>query len=208
MFNEDFRKNWLKILNFNSKVSIVENPRALDEKVNIPLTPIQIDAFLFYNLLAVLYPRFINGQQNVLDIIVSDAYIKNNVFGVYLYKTSKPGVHETVEILPNDLIKIKEKNFGEINKIFNQFQSVILKKHGVKVNSIRIIKKRGLDLINSHYETISNSTNSDIFRSILDLIQISLTDNLFAMYPEPYFLKFLRNLGCIGIQSIIIRYKS
>ncbi|MHA1458429.1 MAG: hypothetical protein ACTSQR_02065 [Promethearchaeota archaeon] len=193
MFNEDFRKNWLKILNFNSKVSIVENPRALDEEVNIPLTPIQIDAFLFYNLLAVLYPRFINGQQNVLDIIVSDAYIKNNVFGVYLYKTSKPGVHETVEILPNDLIKIKEKNFGEINKIFNQFQSVILKKHGVKVNSIRIIKKRGLDLINSHYETISNSTNSDIFRSILDLIQISLTDNLFAMYPEPYFLKFLRN---------------
>ena len=193
MINEDLRKNWLNILKFNSKVNIVENPRELEEKVRIPLTSIHIDAFLFYNLLAVLYPRFINEQQNVLDIIVSDAYSKNNVFGVYLYKTSKPGVHETVEILPNDIIKIKEKNFNEINNIFNKYQSVILKKHGVKVNSIRIIKKSGLDLINSHYEKISNSTNSDIFRSVLDLIQISLTDNLFTMYPDPYFFKFLRN---------------
>jgi len=83
MFNEDFQKNWLNILKFNSKVNLVENPRELDEKVRIPLTSIHVDAFLFYNLLAVLYPRFINGQQNVLDIIVSDAYIKNNVFGVY-----------------------------------------------------------------------------------------------------------------------------
>ncbi len=193
MINEDLRKNWQNILKFNSKVNIVENPREIDEKVRIPLTSIQVDAFLFYNLLAVLYPRFINGQQNVLDIIVSDAYIKNNVFGVFLYKTSKPGVHETVEILPNDLIKIKEKNFSDINKIFNKVQSVILKKHEVKVNSIRIIKKSGLDLINNHCEKISNSTNSDIFRSVLDLIQISLTDNLFTIYPDPYFLKFLRN---------------
>ena len=193
MFNEDLRKNWLNILKFNSNVNIVENPRELDEKVRIPLTSVHIDAFLFYKLFAILYPRFINEQQNILDIIVSDTYIKDYVLGVYLYKTSKPGVHETVEILPNDIIKIKEKNFSETNKIFNKFQSAILKKHGVKVNSIRIIKKRGLDLINSHCEKISNSTNSDIFRSVLDLIQISLRDNLFVMYPDPYFLKFLRN---------------
>lgn len=193
MFNEDLRKNWLNILKFNSKVNIVENPRELDEKVRIPLTSVHIDAFLFYKLFADLYPRFINEQQNVLDIIVSDTYIKDNVLGVYLYKTSKPGVHETVEILPNDIIKIKEKNFSETNKIFNKFQSAILKKHGVKINSIRIIKKRGLDLINSHCEKISNSTNSDIFRSVLDLIQISLKDNLVAMYPDPSFLKFLRD---------------
>jgi len=207
MFNEDLRKNWLDIIKFNSKVNIVENPRKLDEKVRIPLTSIHIDAFLFYNLFAVLYPRFINEQQNILDIIVSDADIKNNVLGVYLYKTSKPGVHETVEILPNDLIKIKQKNISDINKIFNKFQSIILKKHGVKVNSIRIIKKRGLDLINSHYEKISNSTNSEIFRSILDLIQISLNDNLIIMYPEPNIFTFLRNnlglLEGIRLSSII-----
>ncbi|GAG89105.1 unnamed protein product, partial [marine sediment metagenome] len=71
MFNEDLRKNWLDILKFNSKVSIVENPRILDEKVRIPLTPIQIDAFLLYNLFAILYPQFINEQHNILDIIVS-----------------------------------------------------------------------------------------------------------------------------------------
>jgi len=51
MFNEDLQKNRLNILKFNSKVCIVENPRSLDEKVKIPLTPIQIDAFLLYNLL-------------------------------------------------------------------------------------------------------------------------------------------------------------
>ncbi len=193
MFNEDLRKNWLDILKFNSKVSIIENPRKLDEKVRIPLTPIQIDAFLLYNLFAVLYPRFINQQQNILDIIVSDFDIDNIVFGVYLYKTNKPGVHETVEILPNDLVGIKQENLSDIKEIFNKFQSMILKDHGVKINSIRLIKKRGLDLINSHYGKISNSTNSDIFRSFLDLMQISLNGNLLAMYPEPYILKFLRN---------------
>ena len=193
MFNEDLEKNRLNILNFNSKVSIVENPGKLDEKVRIPLTPIQIDAFLLYNLYAVLYPRFISEQQNNLDIIVSDFDIDNIVFGVYLYKTNKPGVHETVEILPNDLVRIKQKNLGDINKIFNKFQSSILKNHGVKVNNIRIIKKRGLDLINSHHEKFSNSTNSDIFRNFLDLMQTSLTDNLIIMYPEPNIFKFLRN---------------
>ena len=193
MINKDFRKNWLSILKFNSKVSIVENPEKLDEKVRIPLTPIQIDAFLLYNLFAVLYPRFINEQQNILDVIVSDFDIDNNVFGVYLYKTHKPGVHEEVEILPNDLVGIKQENLGNISEIFNKFQSRILKDHGVKVNSIRIIKKRGLDLINSHSEKISNSTFSDILRSFLDLIQISLEGNLIAIYPEPYILQFLRN---------------
>jgi len=54
MINEDLRKNWQNILKFNSKVNIVENPREIDEKVRIPLTSIQVDAFLFYNLLAVL----------------------------------------------------------------------------------------------------------------------------------------------------------
>ena len=193
MINEDFRKNWLTILKFNSKVNIVENPEKLDEKVRIPLTPIQIDAFLLYNLFAVLYPRFINEQQNILDVIVSDFDIDNNVFGVYLYKTHKPGIHETIEILPNDLVGIKQENLGDMNEIFNKFQSKILKDHGVKVNSIRIIKKRGLDLINSHSGKISNSPISDIFKSFLNLLQISLEGNLIAMYPEPYILQFLRN---------------
>ncbi|MHA1391662.1 MAG: hypothetical protein ACTSQT_05410, partial [Promethearchaeota archaeon] len=193
MFNEDLRENWLNILNFNSKVSIVENPGSLDEKVKIPLTPIEINAFLLYNLYEVLYPRFISEQQNNLDIIVSDFDIDNIVFGVYLYKTNKPGVHETVEILPNDLIVVKQENLGDINKLFNKFQSSILKNHGVKINSIRIIKKRGLDLINSHSGKISNSTHSDMLRSFLDLLQTSLDGNLISMHPEPYILKFLRN---------------
>ncbi len=193
MINEDLRKNWLNILKFNSKVNIVENPEKLDEKVRIPLTPIQIDAFLLYNLFAVLYPRYVNEQQNILDIIVLDSDIKNIVSSVYLYKTNKPGIHETIEKLPNDLVRLKQENLGDMNKIFNKFQSSILKNHGVKVNSIRIIKKRGLDLINSHSGKIGDSTISDIFRSFLDLIQISLTDNLIATYPEPYILQFLRN---------------
>jgi len=173
MFNDDLWKNWLDILKFNSKVSIVENPRILDEKVRIPLTPIQIDAFLLYNLFAILYPQFINEQHNIVDIIVSDFDIDNIVFGVYLYKTNKPGVHETVERLPNDLVGIKQGNLEDINDIFNKFQSSILKNHGVKVNSIRIIKKRGLDLINSHYEKFNNSTNSDIFNTNISYWQFN-----------------------------------
>ena len=75
MFNEDLQKNWLDILKFNSKVRIIENPRELDEQVKIPLTPIQVDAFLLYNLFTVLYPRFINEQQNILDIIIHASLI-------------------------------------------------------------------------------------------------------------------------------------
>ncbi len=150
MINDYFKENWLKILKFNSNVSLVENIRELKESVRIPITPIEIDAFLLYHLFNLLYPRFVNDQQNILDIIVSDFELENVVFGLYLYETTEPGIHSAIKNLPKDSIKVKQEDLDDREKLFNKLQSFILKEHGIKISCMRLIRKRGVDLINSH----------------------------------------------------------
>ena len=193
MINDYFKENWLKILKFNSNVSLVDNPRELKESVRIPITPIEIDAFLLYHLFNLLYPRFVNDQQNILDIIVSDFELENVVFGLYLYETTKPGIHSAIKKLPKDSIKIKQEDLDDREKLFNRLQSFIIKEHGIKISCMRLIRKRGIDLINSQCENLNKSTIYEFVVSILDLIQISLENNLFSIYPEPNFLRFFKN---------------
>jgi len=193
MINDYFKENWLKILKFNSNVSLVDNPRELKESVRIPITPIEIDAFLLYHLFNLLYPRFVNDQQNILDIIVSDFELENVVFGLYLYETTKPGIHSAIKKLPKDSIKVKQEDLDDREKLFNRLQSFIIKEHGIKISCMRLIRKRGIDLINSQCENLNKSTIYEFAVSILDLIQISLENNLFSIYPEPNFLRFFKN---------------
>ena len=193
MINDYFKENWLKILKFNSNVSLVENPRELKESVRIPITPIEIDAFLLYNIFNLLYPRFVNDQQHILDIIVSDFELDNVVFGLYLYETTEPGIHSAIKILPKDSIKVKQEDLDDREKLFNKLQSFILKEHGIKISCMRLIRKRGVDLINSHCEKLNKSTIYEFIVSILDLIQISLEHDLVFIYPEPNFLRFFKN---------------
>jgi len=61
---------------------------------------------------------------------------------------------------------------------------------------MRIIRKRGIDLINSHCEKLNKLTTYEFVRSILDLIQTSFENNLFSIYPEPNFLRFYKK--CIA----------
>ena len=197
MINDYFKENWLKILNFNSNVSLVENPRELKELVRIPITPIEIDAFLLYHLFSLLYPRFVNDQQNILDIIVSDFELENVVFGLYLYETTEPGIHSAIKELPKDSIKVKQEDLEDREKLFNKLQSFILKEHGIKISCMRLIRKRGVDLINSHCDKLAKSTIYEFIVSLLDMIQISLETNLFSIYPEPNFLRFFKN--CITL---------
>jgi len=193
MINDYFKENWLKILKFNSNVSLVEDPRELKESVRIPITPIEIDAFLLYYLFNLLYPRFVNDQQNILDIIVSDFELENIVFGLYLYETTKPGIHSAIKELPKDSIKVKQEELDDREKLFNKLQSFILKEHGIKISCMRLIRKRGVDLINSHCGNLNKFTIYEFIVSILDLIHISLERNLFSIYPEPNFLRFFKN---------------
>ena len=45
MINRNFKSNWLKILNNNSNIQILDDPSKINEIVRIPLTPINIDAY-------------------------------------------------------------------------------------------------------------------------------------------------------------------
>ncbi len=164
----------------------------MKESVKIPLTPIQIDAFLLYHLFDLLYPQFVNDQQNILDLIVSDFELDNVVFGLYLYETSKPGIHSSIKKLPKESIVIKQDDFDEIEILFKKLQLFILKEHGVKISCIRVLRKRGIDLINSHCENLKKLTTFEFIESMLDLIQIVFKNELFSIYPEPNVLRFFQ----------------
>ncbi|MFX0074366.1 MAG: hypothetical protein ACFE96_02915 [Candidatus Hermodarchaeota archaeon] len=212
MISENFKKNWLKILNYNSNVDLIKDARELKESVRIPLTPIEVDAFLLYHLFEILYPRFVSGQQNILDVIVSNFELDNIIFGLYLYETNKPGIHSKVKVVPKDSIAIKQKDLENIETVFKRFQDFILKEHGVKISCIRLIRKRGIDLINSHCDKLNKITLSESLLSILDLIQIFLENDLFSIYPEPIILRFCKNcvsfLGGLKLSKIFTLFSS
>ena len=192
MINQIFKENWLKILKFNSKVNIIEDPRELKETVRIPLTPNEVNPFLLYRLFELLYPKFINDQQNILDIVISDFELDNIVFGLYLYETTKPGIHARIKGLPKDSIEIKQDDLRNLDALFNRIQLVIQKDHGIKISCIRLIKKRTIDLMNSHCERLTKSTYYEFIQSFLNIIQILLEQELIFIYPEPNILRFLK----------------
>ena len=193
MINQFFKENWLKILKFNSKVNIIEDPKELKETVRIPLTPNEINPFLLYRLFELLYPKFINDQQNILDIVISDFELDNIVFGLYLYETTKPGIHARIKGLPKDSIEIKQDDLHNLDTLFNRIQLIIQKDHGIKISCIRLIRKRTIDLMNSHCERLTKSTYYEFIQSLLDIIQILLEHELIFIYPEPNILRFLKS---------------
>lgn len=193
MINHFFKENWLKILKFNSKVNVIEDPEELKETVRIPLTPNEINPFLLYHLFELLYPKFINDQQNILDIVISDFELDNIVFGVYLYETTKPGIHARIKGLPKDSIEIKQGDLRNLDALFNRIQLDIQKDHGIKISCIRLIRRRTIDLMNSHCERLTKSTYYEFIQSLLNIIQILLKQELIFIYPEPNILRFLKS---------------
>ena len=206
MINEEFKKNWIKILNFNATRDRLEEPELVKENVRIPLSPITINANLLYHFFDLLYPKFINDQQNILDIIISETNKKNKVVGLYLYKTKKAGIHEGIESLPNELIRIKSLDIDKLDDLFNKAQTQIMKENGVRISSIRLFKKEAIDLINKHCENIDIISQYQFFTRIMTLIQKFFEQDLFLIYPEPTIFKFLREsiklLNKIQIQSL------
>lgn len=191
---------------------MVENPRELKESVRIPLTPIQVDAFLLYHLFDLLYPQFVNDQQNILDLIVSDFELDNITFGLYLYETSKPGIHSAIKELPKESIVIKQEDLDEIELLFQKLQTFILKEHGVKISCIRVLRKRGIDLINSHCENLKKFTTYEFIESMLELIQVVFENDLFFIHPEPNVLRFFQQainfLGGLHLSKAFVSFSN
>jgi len=194
MINKKFKENWLKILNFNATREIMENPEKVREYVRLPLSPIYMNANLLYQFFNLLYPKFINDQQNILDIIISDSDNKIKVLSIYLYKTKKAGIHETIETLPNNLVRIKSIEIEELDDTFNKIQNAILKEKGIRISSIRLFRKEALDLLNKHCEKIEEISIYEFLERIIDLIQIIFNEKLILIYPEPMLIKFFKTI--------------
>lgn len=194
MFFDDFVRNWLKIIDFNAKVENLKDARAIKEKIRVPLTPIDIEAYLLYYLFDLLYPKFINDQLNVLDIIISDD--GNDILKLYLYETKKAGIHESYQRLPLNVMKDKfffqKVNLEKIDAFFNKLQLIIVEKKKVKISSVRIFKKGAIDIINEYCLNIKEISSRDFFRKMMELIQTIIEQDLFYIFPEPNILIFLK----------------
>ncbi len=172
----------------------MENPQEVEEKVRIPLSPIRINVNVLYNLFEIFYPKFVNDQQNILDIVVSEGEKKEKVLGLYLYETKKVGIHENIKKIPNNLLKSKDVDLERLDNFFNKLQTKLMKEIGIRISSIRIFKKEAINLINKHCEDIRNISLKEFLTRILGLFQIIFERNLFLIYPEPMFLDFFKGI--------------
>jgi len=194
LINKRFKDNWSKILSFNKNRDILDEPEKVKEVVRIPLSPITINPNILYHFFEILYPKFINDQQNILDIIIHVVDKKNKILGLFLYKTKKAGIHETVEILPDKLFKIKSLEIERLDDIFSKVQSALLKEKNIQISSIRIFKKEAIDLINTHCEKIEEVSLYEFLNRIMNLIHKILEKDLFLIYPEPIIFHFLKSV--------------
>ena len=208
MINKKFTENWLKILELNSNVGILEDSKLMAEKVRIPLTPIEVKSNLLYYLFELLYPKFINDQQNILDIIISND--GNEVLKVIMYKNKVVGIHETLQNLPNNIIDLQlkyVKTLDEFDDQFNRIQTDLISKTGIRISSVRIFKEGAIDIINEYCQNIEKFSFFEFLNKFFDLIQELFKKRLFYIYPKPNIYKFFEEgislLNKIKITTIL-----
>ncbi|MHA1916460.1 MAG: hypothetical protein ACW986_19355 [Promethearchaeota archaeon] len=192
LINKDFRENWLEILKYNSNVDLGDRLKIGDKKVKIPLTPIEIEPHVLYFLFEILYPKFINNQQNIIDVIISND--GKTIQSLYLYETKKAGIHESVEKLPLDFIKFKKKHLVNVESIYNRIVEKTIKKKNLRVSSIRLLKEKAIEHINEYHTDLNELPVATLIRKALDVFQIILAEDLFYIYPEPKLLKNIKQL--------------
>lgn len=192
MINQPIKDNWLKILDFNSKIDLRDDSKLKEVEIRIPLTPIKINAYILYHFFKVLYPKFINDQQNILDMIISDDGKELNA--LYLYETQKAGIHESIEKIPLNLVKYQHKYLKDFDKIFDKVQGDLIKKKQVRISSIRLFKQSAIDILNEYCVDIEEVPINSFLERFLDLIQKLIEQDLFLIYPEPIIYKFLKEL--------------
>ena len=206
MIHKNFKENWLKIIQSNSNVNIEKDLENFNEIIRIPLTPLEVKFKILYYLFELLYPKFINDQQNVVDLIITE---DKKILGIYLYLTKKAGIFEKIEVLPVDYLKIKEKHFDTIERLFNRIQSSLLKKKNITIYSLRLFKKECIDLLNDYSKNIESHFFSEFMGRFLDFLQELFERKLFYLYPEPNVYRFLKEVFTLfeGFKFSKIFYK-
>lgn len=192
MINKKFKDNWLRMLTYNSHINLEDEFKTTDTNIRIPLTPIEVSPYLLYHLFEVLYPKFINDHNNILDIIISDD--GQNVINLYLYETKKAGIHESIEKLPHDIVKFHKKDLVDINKFYSRILDGMVKKKGIRLSSIRIFKEKAINYINQYCVDIEDSPFDLLLSKGFDLIQKLFEQDLILIYPEPHLFEYLKEL--------------
>jgi hypothetical protein len=180
------------MLSYNSHIDLEDEIKTTDTNIRIPLTPIEVNPYILYHLFEVLYPKFINDHNNILDIIISNDGQK--VINLYLYETKKAGIHESIEKLPHDIIKFHKKDLVDIDKFYSRILDGMVKKKRIRVSSIRIFKEKAINLINQYCVDIEDTPFNLLLLKGFDLIQELLEQELFIIFPEPNLFKYLKEL--------------
>ena len=192
MFNQKLKGNWYEILKYNSDVNLKSLDKTVEKWVKIPFTPIEVEPHLIYYLFKTLYPKFVNDQQNILDVILSDDGKK--VIRLYLYETIEAGIHQSIERLPLNFIKFHKKDLSDIDSLYDRILDAVFKKKGIRVSSLRIFKEKAITYINRYFVGLEDTPFDALIMKILDLIQKMIEQDLFSIYPEPEAFKFLKGL--------------
>ena len=150
-----------------------------------------LDSFLLHELTLRFYPLFINTQINEIDIVISDYDIDNIVLEIYLHESKIAGIFENTKKLPVETLKFNQNDLNDMGALYSKIESIVLDKFKIKITSVRIYKKRVIDLINTH---CSNLETYDFLQAFLSLIEISqkcMDDKLLLIYPEPKLFQFM-----------------
>ncbi|MFO8020129.1 MAG: hypothetical protein R6U96_16010 [Promethearchaeia archaeon] len=188
--NPYFKRNWLKILKFNESIKIIDKTSESREKIRIPLTTLHIDPFYLHHLFDEMYPKFINDQQNIADVIISED--NSEIEAIYLYVTPKAGIHDSYKKLPNDIVKFRTKDLANIGDFFNKLQFNIFEKEKIRISSLRLFKAGAIAAINKHCKTLKTAAFFESLKSFISLNQTLMTKNLFHIYPEPNAYRFIK----------------
>jgi len=194
MINKKLKEDWLALIKINKRINKSDTPADIQEKIKIPFTPITVDIHLLYYLSQFLYPRFVNDQKNVVDIIISDYDIDNIVFEAFLYNTSRLGIYDSIETITKEIISFKQKDMDNLEQLFIKIQSTLLETNNTRIASVRFFRKRSIDLINRFYEELENYSIFEFLTHLFDFVQKLVKEELLIIYPEPNIWVFLRSL--------------
>ena len=194
MINKQLKEDWLALLKLNKKINTSENPEDIKEIIKIPFTPIQIDIHLLYYLSQFLYPKFINDQKNVVDIIISDYDIDNIAFEAFLYNTSRLGIYDSIKSIPKGVVSFKQKDLANLEQLFIKIQSTLQETNNIRIASVRFFRRKSIDLINRFYEKLEKNSTLEFLSHFLELIQKMVKEELLIIYPEPNIIIFLKSI--------------
>ena len=152
------------------------------------------DSFLLFKLASYFYPLFINTQKNEVDIIVSDYDIENIVLDIYLHESKSAGVFVHSQRLSKEVLKFKQVDLNDISSLYHKIERTIFEKTNIKITSLRVHKKRFVDLINTHNLNLHRYDFSQALTSIINIVQKAIDDNLLIIYPNPLVFKFINQL--------------